>query len=62
MLDGAEPSEELLEYYHINAINQAKSRMIANTPPERLKIIFPSDGVVGDPQEVRADEELGDVF
>jgi hypothetical protein len=62
VLDGAEPSEELLEYYHISAINQAKSRMIANTPPERLKIIFPSDGVVGDPQEVRANEELGDAL
>ena len=62
VLDGAEPSKELLKYYHINAIDQAKSRMIANTPPERLKIIFPSDGVVGDPQEVRADEELGDVL
>ena len=62
VLDGAEPSEELLKYYHIGAINQAKSRMIANTPPERLKVIFPSDGVVGDPQEVRADEELGDVL
>lgn len=62
VLDGAEPSKELLEYYHIDAINQAKSRMIANTKPERLKVIFPSDGVVGDPQEVRADEELGDVL
>ena len=62
VLDGAEPSKELLKYYHIGAINQAKSRMIANTPPERLKVIFPSDGVVGDPQEVRADEELGDVL
>lgn len=62
VLDGAEPSKELLEYYHIDAINQSKSRMIANTPPERLKVIFPSDGVVGDPQEVRADEELGDVL
>lgn len=62
VLDGAEPSKELLEYYQISAIDQSKSRMIANTPPERLKIIFPSDGVVGDPQEVRANEELGDVL
>lgn len=59
VLDGAAPSKELLEYYRISAIDQSKSRMIANTPPERLKIIFPSDGVVGDPQTVRADEELG---
>ena len=62
VLDGAEPSKELLDYYQISAIDQSKSRMIANTPPERLKVIFPSDGVVGDPQEVRADEELGDVL
>lgn len=62
VLDGAEPSKELFEYYQISAIDQSKSRMIANTPPERLKIIFPSDGVVGDPQEVRANEELGDVL
>jgi hypothetical protein len=62
VLDGAEPSKELLEYYHISALSESKSRMIANTKPERLKIIFPSDGVVGDPQTVRADEELGDVL
>ena len=62
VLDGAAPSKELLEYYHISALSESKSRMIANTKPERLKIIFPSDGVVGDPQEVRADEELGDVL
>ncbi len=62
VLDGAEPSKELLDYYQISAIDQSKSRMIANTPPERLKIIFPSDGVVGDPKEVRADKELGDVL
>lgn len=62
VLDGAEPSKELLEYYHISALSESKSRMIANTPPERLKVIFPSSGVVGNPQEVRADEELGDVL
>jgi hypothetical protein len=62
VLDGANPSKELLEYYNISALDQSKSRMIANTPPDRIKIIFPSDGVVGNPQEVRAGEELGDVF
>lgn len=62
VLDGAEPSKELLDYYQISKIDQSKSRMIANTPPDRIKIIFPSDGVVGDPKEVRAGEELGDVF
>jgi hypothetical protein len=62
VLDGAEPSKELLEYYNISALDQSKSRMIANTQPDRLKVIFPSYGVVGDPREVRADEELGDVL
>lgn len=62
VLDGAEPSKELLEYYHISALSESKSRMIANTPPERLKVIFPSSGVVGNPQEVRAGEELGDIL
>jgi hypothetical protein len=33
--------------------------MLSNTSPERVKIIFPSDGIIGDPEEVRADEELG---
>jgi hypothetical protein len=59
VLDGANPSEELLDYYKIYKLEQSASRMIANTPPERIKIIFPSDGVVGDPAEVNASEELG---
>jgi len=59
VLDGAEPTPEFLEYYHVEKIQDSASRMVANTPPERIKIIFPSDGVVGDPKAVRADEELG---
>lgn len=62
VLDGAAPSGELLDYYKITDIKYSNSRMLANTPPDRIKIIFPSAGVVGDPKEVRADEELGDVF
>lgn len=62
VLDGAAPSKELLDYYKITNIAFSNSRMIANTPPDRIKVIFPSAGVVGDPQTVRADEELGDVF
>ena len=62
VLDGAEPSSELLDYYKITNIAQSNSRMLANTPLDRIKVIFPSDGVVGDPQTVRADEELGDVL
>jgi len=59
VLDGANPSQELLDYYHIEDINQSKSRMIANTSSDRVKIIFPSDGVVGDPESANASEELG---
>lgn len=59
VLDGAQPTKEFLDYYQISALPDSKSRMIANTPAERIKIIFPSDGVVGDPKSVRADEELG---
>jgi len=59
VLDGANPSQELLNYYNISDIKDSKSHMISNTPPERVKVIFPSDGIVGDPKEVRAPEELG---
>lgn len=59
VLDGAQPTKEFLDYYQIGALPESKSRMIANTPEDRIKIIFPSDGVVGDPKDVRADEELG---
>ena len=59
VLDGAEPSKELLSYYNITRLDQSPSHMISNTPPERVKIIFPSDGVVGDPKAVRSPEELG---
>jgi len=59
VLDGANPDPNLLSYYGIKDIEESNSRMLANTPPERVKIIFPSEGVVGDPKEVRASEELG---
>jgi len=59
VLDGANPAPELLSYYNITGIGESKSRMISNTPPERVKIIFPSDGIVGDPEAARASEELG---
>jgi hypothetical protein len=62
VLDGAEPSKELLDYYQISKIDQSKSRMIANTPPDRIKIIFPSDGIVGDPEAANGSEELGSLI
>lgn len=59
VLDGANPSQELLDFYKVKDIKDSKSRMIANTPPDRVKIIFPSNGVVGDPEKANASEELG---
>jgi hypothetical protein len=59
VLDGANPDPELLKYYRIESLKESESHMISNTPKDRIKIIFPSDGIVGDPEEVRASEELG---
>lgn len=59
VLDGANPSQKLLDFYAVKNIQDSKSRMIANTPPERVKIIFPSNGVIGDPEKANASEELG---
>lgn len=58
VLDGANPSKEILDYYNINELSESKSVMISNCPEDRLKIIFPSDGIVGDLEAVRVDEEL----
>ena len=59
VLDGANPSEELLKFYDIEKLEDCQSRMIANTPPDRVKMIFPSDGAVGDPEHANNNEELG---
>lgn len=59
VLDGANPCAELLAFYNIDNLKDSQSRMIANTDTERVKIIFPSDGVVGDPEAVHSSEELG---
>ena len=59
VLDGAKPDQEILDYYQVKDIKDSMAVMLSNTSPERVKIIFPSDGIIGDPEEVRADEELG---
>lgn len=59
VLDGANPSKELLDYYQIKDLKESQSRMISNCEPERIKIIFPSDGISGDPKEANQEEELG---
>ena len=58
VLDGENPSTELLDYYNIKQLSDSKSRMISNTPADRVKIIFPSDGVVGNTEDIKmpADE------
>lgn len=60
LLDGGDPDEEVLNYFGIKDIHDSQSVMVDNTPPERLKIIFPSDGIVGDLEAGNASEELGE--
>lgn len=59
VLDGANPSTDILNYYNVSDISESRSRMIANTPLDRVKMIFPSDGIIGDLDAVNATEELG---
>lgn len=62
VLEGGKPTKDFLKYYQIDNLQESASRMIANTPDDRIKIIFPSDGIVGDPKAVGANEELGTVI
>jgi len=59
VLDGANPSKEILSYFGVTDIKDSQAVMLSNCPPERIKMIFPSDGITGDPAEVNANEELG---
>jgi hypothetical protein len=59
VLDGANPSTEILKYYRVTDIKNSSAVMLSNYPPERVKMIFPSSGITGDPKEVRSEEELG---
>lgn len=64
VLDGSNPSDEIKEYFRLNfkdSENKTKTGavLIDNCSPDRVKMIFPSDGIVGDPEAVRSDEELG---
>lgn len=52
VLDGASPSQEILDYYGVKDLKDSPAVMVSNCAPERVKIIFPSDGIVG-----RQDEE-----
>jgi hypothetical protein len=41
VLDGAKPDQEILDYYQVKNIKDSMAVMLSNTPPERVKIIFP---------------------
>ena len=64
VLDGENPSQELLDWYNISDLSESKAVLIYNTSPDRVKLIIPSDGVVetngeGDTDAINAAEELG---
>jgi len=59
VLDGENASQALLDWYKIKSLQDSKAVLIYNTSPDRVKLIIPSDGVAGDPQEVNSSEELG---
>jgi len=59
VVDGDNPSQEVLEYFHVEDPNESRAVMMSNIQKGRVKIIYPSDGVVGDPEEIHASEELG---
>lgn len=67
VLDGKNPSKELLEWYNITDLSESDAVMIYNTSPDRVKLIIPSDGIAGDiegngegdTEQINADEELG---
>ena len=62
VLDCDYPSNEVLNYYRCSNRDELLSNgaiMVSNLEKGRIKMIFPSDGIVEDPENVRASEELG---
>jgi hypothetical protein len=60
VLDGANPSQEIKDYFwNLKPGKETGAVIIDNCPPERVKMVFPSDGFTGDPEEINAAEELG---
>ncbi len=59
VLDCDNPSNQILNYYDVENIKDSRSVMINNFDKGRVKIIFPSDGIVGNPEEANSNEELG---
>jgi hypothetical protein len=62
VLDGANPSKEIRDYYwNLDMDKKYKTGaiLIDNCPPDRVKMVFPSDGITGDPEAANGSEELG---
>lgn len=60
VLDGANISDEIKNYFwNLNKEKKTGAVILDNCPPERVKMLFPSDGVTGNPEEVNSSEELG---
>lgn len=60
VLDGANPSDEIKNYFwNMREGGKTGAVIIDNCPPERVKMVFPSDGVTGDPEAANGSEELG---
>jgi hypothetical protein len=60
VLDGANPSQEIKDYFwNLKPGEETGAVIIDNCPPERVKMVFPSDGFTGDPEEANGSEELG---
>jgi hypothetical protein len=59
VLDCDNPSQEILDYYNVKDIRESAAVMLNNFDEGRVKMIYPSDGVTGNPEEANASEELG---
>lgn len=57
VLDGENPSKEILDYYKISKLEESSAVSISSCPPERVKMIFPSDGYTGDPDIIKSPED-----
>jgi len=63
LLDCDNPSDEIKEYYNVENLKNSKAIMISNFDKGRVKIIIPSDGIVGDVNgrnAINANDELGE--
>ena len=59
VLDGANPSDEIKNYFNIKNDEKEFRVMIDNCSHDQVKMIFPSDGITGDLESINSSEELG---